>query len=78
MLTNIGIYILRDPDPIRDMHDPDRRQRHCKRHPEKEEECPPEALCRGGPQIMALFTLDQVRDICYYTINRQKLTLTVL
>ena len=25
MLTNIGIYILRDPDAIRDMHDPDRR-----------------------------------------------------
>ena len=76
MLTNIGIYILRDPDAIRDMHDPDRRQRHCRNH--IDEECPPEALCKGGPTIMARFTLEQVRDICYYTMNKQKLTLTVL
>ena len=27
---------------------------------------------------MARFTLEQVRDICYYTMNKQKLTLTVL
>ena len=73
MLTNLGMYILRDPDNNTgavSVDDAGRTKEPC-------HSCPPEALCGGGPQILARFTFMQVAEIHYFEKVKQKLMLTV-
>ena len=63
MVTNLGFYILRDPDNNTGALTYD----SSGRPKEPCQKCPPERLCRGGPTILAQFTFLQVEEIRYFT-----------